>query len=306
MPVDLHQRLSEYSYGYGVTREVGMLLESVGLNAIPYLPNLIDEAGLGFDVGFERPGLPLLLQFKLGEALQRFVRSDPAQPKPILNSPFWRFRIDTAEVNGQYDLLLKADQGGAEVYYVAPRFSDWPAYVMAFERGEILEHSLILKPSEIDMAMTRQSMSDGLHRVVYDKVNVYVCSEPAQVQETSLLSFAERLKSIIISRKQPLGDALKVVHESLSKNRELRMPIPVEADSMPYMDDSKASITVKPSLMFSESAQNLSPHGISMERQRRLGLLRENTKSEAEALFAAIGTEAWATGSQLIALTLDD
>ena len=84
MPIDLHERLSEFSYGYGVTREVERLLRSVGLRPTPFLPSLLEEAKLGFDVAFKRPGAALLLQFKLGEALQRFVRADKSKPAPAL------------------------------------------------------------------------------------------------------------------------------------------------------------------------------------------------------------------------------
>jgi hypothetical protein len=117
LPVDLHQRLSEFSYGYGVTREVERLLGSLGLQTTPFLPSLLQEAKVGFDVAFDRPGTPLLLQFKLGEALQRLRRQDRSQPPPMLGRPFWRFSVDTSEPNGQFDLLLKAEQAGAEVYY---------------------------------------------------------------------------------------------------------------------------------------------------------------------------------------------
>lgn len=60
MPIDLHERLSEFSYGYGVTREVEGLLRSVGLRPTPFLPSLLAEGKLGFDVAFKRPGTALL------------------------------------------------------------------------------------------------------------------------------------------------------------------------------------------------------------------------------------------------------
>jgi hypothetical protein len=89
VPVDLHQRLSEY----GVTREVELLLKSVGLDPTPFLPSLLHEAKLGFDVAFDRPGGALLLQFKLGEALQRYRRADTSTPALALSKPFWRFNV---------------------------------------------------------------------------------------------------------------------------------------------------------------------------------------------------------------------
>jgi hypothetical protein len=161
LPVDLHQRLSEFSYGYGVTREVERLLRSVGLRTTPFLPSLLQEKKLAFDVAFDRPGKPLLLQFKLGEALQRFRMQDPSKRPPVLGRPFWRFSVDTAEPNGQFDLLLKAEQAGAEVYYVAPRFTGWDSYVIAFQSDQILDRSLVLSPFQIDAKLTAASEPDG-------------------------------------------------------------------------------------------------------------------------------------------------
>lgn len=61
--IELRERLSEFSYGYGVTRETEHLLRQIGIRPVPFLPSLLQEADLGFDVAFERPGAPLLLQF---------------------------------------------------------------------------------------------------------------------------------------------------------------------------------------------------------------------------------------------------
>ncbi|MDO8409387.1 MAG: hypothetical protein Q7S93_04940 [Phenylobacterium sp.] len=59
MPVELHERLSEFSYGYGVTREAEEALASVGLRAVPFLPNLLHEAELEqFPSGMTRLGFP--------------------------------------------------------------------------------------------------------------------------------------------------------------------------------------------------------------------------------------------------------
>jgi hypothetical protein len=95
--INLHERLSEFSYGYGVTREVETLLVSVGLYATPFLPSLLHEASLGFDVSFNSPGTVVLLQFKLGSELKRYHRSPPSQSIPPLERPFWRFNVDTSE-----------------------------------------------------------------------------------------------------------------------------------------------------------------------------------------------------------------
>lgn len=146
--IDLHERLSEFSYGYGVTREVERLLASV-IRTAPFLPSLLQEAKLGFGVAFNKPGTVLLIQFKLGQSLWRFVRTDPNAPLPILDHPFWRFRLNTAEPDGQYETLLKSEMDGAEAYYAAPRFVDWSEYLPFFAAETVLEHSVLIRPSAI-------------------------------------------------------------------------------------------------------------------------------------------------------------
>lgn len=179
--IRLHERLSEFSYGYGVTREVEVLLASVGLRATPFLPSLLHEASLGFDVGFQTQGRVVILQFKLGEELRRFHRSSPAQAIPLMTRPFWRFRLDTS--GHQFQRLLEFENEDADVYYVAPRFSHWTTYESAFQSGTILESSLLLKPSEIQRGILTQGGTAGVHRVVYDSLRRYICSEPEAIEE---------------------------------------------------------------------------------------------------------------------------
>jgi hypothetical protein len=179
--INLHERLSEFSYGYGVTREVEKLLASVGLRSTPFLPSLVHEEALGFDVGFKDRGRVVVLQFKLGEELRRFHRSDPSQSIPFLSRPFWRFQVDTGA--HQFQRLMEFEDADADVYYIAPRLSHWATYDLAFQNGEILENSLLLKPSEILRAIRAQSGTVGVHRIVYDRTRRYVCSDPVELHE---------------------------------------------------------------------------------------------------------------------------
>jgi hypothetical protein len=215
MPVDLHQRLSEFSYGYGVTREVERLLKSVGLTPVPFLPSLIHEASLGCDVAFDRPGRALLLQFKLGEALERFVLFDKSKPRPPLAKQFWRFKIDTAEQDGQFDVLLKSEWGGAEVYYVAPRFTGWDSYVSAFECEQALDRSLIMKPSEVEDKLATEGEPDGWHRVAYDENQVFVCSQPIRLQEQPAELLGQAVRDEVEQHPVNIAYALKEVYSSL-------------------------------------------------------------------------------------------
>jgi hypothetical protein len=59
-------------------------------------------------------------------------------PRPTLQQPFWRYHIHTAEPDGQFELLLKAEQDGADVFYLAPKFHDRKIYLDAFENRRIV------------------------------------------------------------------------------------------------------------------------------------------------------------------------
>ena len=212
--IDLHERLSEFSYGYGVTREVENLLAGTERHATPFLPSLVHEAELGFDVSFRDPGFILLLQFKLGQELQRFRRLDRSQPIPTLAKPFWRFKIDTSA--HQFNNLVEFENAGAYVYYVAPRFSDWTAYEHAFQANLVLQKSLILRPSDILRGIQIQGEHNDVHRIVYDKIACYVCSElvelPSVKQGEMLVDINERTSG------ETLEDQIQRLFECLPTN----------------------------------------------------------------------------------------
>ncbi|MEW4402082.1 hypothetical protein AB1J06_25745 [Agrobacterium tumefaciens] len=209
--INLHERLSEYSYGYGVTRETQGLLESVGLRPTPFLPNLLHEADLGFDVGFKDQGKVVVLQFKLGHELKRFHRSQPAQPIPLLSRPFWRFDVDTTA--HQFQRLEEFEASGADTYYVAPKFSSWWEFDRAFQNDEILERSLLQKPSEITAAIATTGGSPGHHRVVYDRSRQHVCSEPAALKARNSQEFAREISESIEKAGVTLEQSLEMLFE---------------------------------------------------------------------------------------------
>lgn len=295
MPVDLHQRLSEFSYGYGVTREVERLLQSVGLRTTPFLPSLLQEKKLAFDAAFDRPGTPLLLQFKLGEALQRLRWKASTEPPTILGRPFWRFNIDTAEPSGQFDLLLKSERAGAEVYYVAPRFTSWDGYMLAYESSEVLERSLLLSPSQIDAELMGAGEPDGPHRILYDGLKSFVCSEPRELIEVSARDLAHKVRTDIERRSRRMDVALRDVHLALERQREIRVRRPTsETDrEIPY---------VMQLAMPGELATSWDH--LAADRSRRFSHFRDRAVSESDAQFAILGFEAWAIGSQLLAVTI--
>jgi hypothetical protein len=289
MPVDLHQRLSEFSYGYGVSREVEQLLAMVGIHTTQFMPSLLHEKKVAFDVGFDKPGAVLLLQFKLGEALKRFRRTNMAKPPPVLGKPFWRFGVDTAEPDGQYDVLLKAEQDGAEVFYVAPRFTTWDRYASLFQQSRVLERSVLLPPSQIEAKLVATNEPDGWHRVVYDRSRVHVLSDPKEVEAVRAQALPALVRSRIEERRRPLGDLLRGVYQGFERRRAIRGG---QGASLP---DSEAAMELAPS-----------PRRLAAERSRRLEQFRANADTEDHAVFNAVGVETWAAGCQLLVATVAD
>lgn len=280
MPIELQQRLSEFSYGYGVTREIEIALAAQGLIPTPFMPSLIHEAKLGFDVAFERPGTPLLLQFKLGQAMQRFV---PA-PRPNLSKPYWRFHLNTAEPDGQFDLLLKAEQDGADVFYVAPQFHDWERYLRLFETQKVVQTSCIVRPSNIRDVLDANAIPHGWHKVVYDAQRAYVCSDPIPLEPLDSDEFAESIRYRCGHRKTPLREVLRDILEGFDRPSEYEAA---------YRDGERLDYEIS-----SDKGD-----GPRLRNQRLTRLLQNWPKEQAIAL--AVGAEAWSMGAQVIFVTLE-
>ncbi|MDX0457583.1 hypothetical protein GOD71_30610 [Sinorhizobium medicae] len=209
--IDLHERLSEYSYGFGATREALSLFESIGLKPTPFLPSLLHEEELGFDVGFKDRGRVVVLQFKLGHELRRFHRKTPSQAIPPLARPFWRFNIDTSA--HQFQRLTEFEDSGADTYYVAPKFSSWQDFDTAFQAGKILERSLLQKPSEISAAIFAQGGNAGQHRVVYDDHAQFVCSEPTRLPTRDAKELGREIETNVRQSPASLEANLKLLFE---------------------------------------------------------------------------------------------
>ena len=221
----LNERLSEYAYGFGATTEALGLLRSVGTHAVPFLPNLIHENEVGFDVSFSAPGTMVMLQFKLGHQLGRFVRKPATQTPPDVARPFWRFEVNVD--HQQFIRLRSWETLGAEVYYVAPRFADWQAYERHFLRGTILEHSLLMTPDDIHNGA---SGAPGKHRIVYDRTSRFVCSEARQAPERPIRDVVEKIRERRESGPS-LGDVLSRMKE--------------QATDAPRRRPTRATLTVR-------------------------------------------------------------
>ena len=256
----LSERLSEYAYGFGVTTETLAHLRSIGVQAAPFLPNLIHENEVGFDVSFSAPGAMLMLQFKLGHQLTRFVRKPSTQAAPPVNRPFWRFEVDVD--NQQFIRLRSWETLGADVYYVAPRFADWRTYQRHFLREQILIHSLLLTPGDI---YAGAGGVPGKHRVVYDKNACFVCSEPHQTKERH--------------GKEELA--------KVAARRGMAVPLEVILNKARYSSPQGTSL-------------GRLPRADQSARQALAERLRSKARTPIEGEAAVFAAEAWAEGIQVM------
>ncbi len=133
-----------------------------------------------------------------------------------------RFRIDTAEPDGQYELLLKAEVDGADVFYVAPKFHDWEIYLEAFETRQVVQRSLLVSPSTIRRTLDRHSVPDDEHTIVYDERRAYLCSEPHRIQAVDPGDLAANLRAQIDGRDRTLAETLDQVYRGFSHRRAIR------------------------------------------------------------------------------------
>jgi hypothetical protein len=136
-----------------------------------------------------------------------------------------------------------------------------------------------------------------MHRVVYDRSRVYVCSKPLEIGEVRPSVLAHQVLGHISSRDERMDNVLKRALESFRRRREIRMPSPKEEEP-----DAEAFVVEAPSELPSDRMAP-SPEQLAAARQLRLAAFRHKAESEADAFFAAVGFEAWAAGSQLIAVT---
>jgi hypothetical protein len=214
-------KFSEFSYGFALAHEI--CNRSGTLKAAPVLPSLVEEgrAGGGYDFRVDRPGLPLFLQFKLSEYMQRSYAGQWDQ----FGEPYYRFWIHARRHSDQHDLLLTLDDGTAEVLYAAPRFHEVADLNTHFSSGRVEVNSIFFAPSEIG-----SMPDDEQHPLAFEQTadHGFLYSEPKRISaryhsdglaqvlrerltdERARLPTAEifqRLFSKIVERKHLVSDA---------------------------------------------------------------------------------------------------
>jgi hypothetical protein len=196
-------QFSEFSYGYAVTQEFQRLYQSP-LKCAPIFPSLQVEGTKGYDVELrmqgltpDAPGIPLFLQFKLSERLER--RYSGRRDDLYYNPPFFRVKLRTRRPN-QHELLVRLHRHGKEVYYAAPGFHRTSELNENFSENKVVANSVFVKPGSLgrfpegeEHHFSFSSASDPIVRRFSER-------EPAHVKIMKIRDLIELHKKSILSR----------------------------------------------------------------------------------------------------------
>lgn len=156
-------QFSEFSYGYCLTEDL-IVGQGMPLTAAPVFPSLIEEgqAGVGYDVRFERPGVPLFLQFKL---VHQMIRGSAKEAKRgHFQPPFYRMYLRSRRISDQHESLLSLEQAGNDVYYAAPSFHTRSELNTFYTQRRIWNQSFRIQPSSIGSLQ-----DDKVHHVTFQQ-----------------------------------------------------------------------------------------------------------------------------------------
>jgi hypothetical protein len=200
--------ISEFSYGFALTNEI---VGWTALKAAPVFPSLIEEGkkGGGYDVKLDMPGIPLYLQFKRADGMLRNTARELSQHGLPLALPFYRFPITQAKKSQQHELLLELDDGTNEVYYAAPRFHELDEINQAWSKQTVAAKSIFVRPRDIG------SLDAEAHHVSFDRHRAFLCSNPREVEYSSVVQLVGRLAERLAEDKRPLREKLQELNSSL-------------------------------------------------------------------------------------------
>lgn len=193
--------ISEFSYGYALTSEL-INCYGTSITAAPVFPSLYQEgqAGGGYDVMLQRPGIPLFLQFKLSHYM---VRGNALEARyGVLTPPFYRMPMRPTRHSDQHEMLLELENKGNEVYYSAPAFHTTEEFNEAYLSHQVRACSLWMRPSQIGPLP-----DDRDHHVAFVLGKIpHFCSKPRSLDTRG--NFEEFEESVIHSFRERSSTAM--------------------------------------------------------------------------------------------------
>lgn len=214
---------SEFSYGYAVTQEYEQFY-AFPLKAAPIFPSLQDEGTKGYDVELLRRGLqpgspcvPLFLQFKLSERIERRYTGRPDDA--YFTPPFYRVKVRTRRPD-QHRLLTQLQAGGNDVYYIAPGFHRTSDLNENYSNGSVVANSVLVQPLSLG-----QFPEGEAHHFSFASANdtvVRVFSEPFAVKMLGIRNLVEHHSALLLS---PTSDIVRLDERTLSHLEQTMLDI---------------------------------------------------------------------------------
>lgn len=191
--------ISEFSYGFAVTHELLINGNWPDIVAAPVFPSLYEEgqSGGGYDLMMDFGFAILFVQFKLCDYMTR-ATADECR-RGLLSCPFYRMHLRPLRHSSQHQSLLKLDEDGEIVYYVAPMFHEPEQLDEHFQNQDVSTHSVWLRPLSIG------DLDEEEHHVSFAHQGpIYVCSEPKEIAEpTTFEAFLGRLHKRMSEKSRP-------------------------------------------------------------------------------------------------------
>jgi hypothetical protein len=136
---------SEFSYGFALTYEIAEAFHDV--LPVPRFPSQLEEGqeGGGFDVNIDVPGMPLFLQFKVSERMERAS----AKEWERFGQQYYRFKLHARRHSDQHQMLLDLEAQGNLVYYAAPTFHRAENLNEAFRDRAVFNRTVFVRPMDL-------------------------------------------------------------------------------------------------------------------------------------------------------------
>jgi hypothetical protein len=140
----------------------------------------------------------------------------------------------------------------------------------------------MVTPREIREALVAKGSPDGHHRIVYDRTATHVFSEPKQIRDVRPSMIADSIINRVRAEGERTGPRSDVSGPPIPTSRKRKRVVTSAFSPIPTLE------------------KRLPLRLTSIERSSRLAQLRTRSKSEEDAIAAALGLEFWGLGIQLL------
>jgi hypothetical protein len=154
--------LSEFSFGFAFLYE-RTVIEAENLVSFPVLPNLREEAEVGWDAHLPLEGLDVYYQFKLSEYMSR-ANSYERTHDPHLDGAYFRYDLHPNDNYRQHRLLWALGQTTPDVFYVSPEVTALADFTEAFLSRRVQGVSRLVPLSE---CRNIEADDSDRHRIMY-------------------------------------------------------------------------------------------------------------------------------------------